>query len=74
MLNPTWLWLSVIALVGGVTVILVPKRVMQLNDQLNKILVSVDGLLMRYRHLVGVALLVVAYLCFRLALLVPASQ
>ncbi len=71
MLDPIWMCLSALALVGGAMVILVPKVVAQMNTQLNKVLVSVDELLLRYRHLVGVTLLVVAYLCFRLALLVP---
>jgi len=74
MLDATWLWLSSVALVGGILVILAPKQVMQLNDQMSKILVTFDDLMMRYRHLTGVTLLVVAYLCFRLAMLVPTTQ
>lgn len=71
MLDPVWLVLSGIALFGGVMVVLVPKLLLQMNDQLTKALGSVDGLVLKYRHFVGVTLLVVAYLCFRLALLLP---
>ncbi len=71
MLEPTWLGLCVMALAGGAMVILTPKLVLQLNSRLNRVLVSFDETLLRYRHVIGVLLLVVAYLCFRLALLVP---
>ena len=71
MLDPVWMVLSCIALLGGVMVILVPKLLVRINNQLATALVSVDDLVLKYRHIVGAALLVVAYLCFRLALLLP---
>ena len=71
MLDPMWLGLCVMVLAGGTMVILAPKLVLQLNTQLSRVLVSVDETLLRHRHVIGVLLLVVAYLCFRLALLVP---
>ena len=69
MLNPGWSSLTVVALAGGVLIILAPKFVVRMNKTLNKALVSADGLVMRYRHVIGVLLLLVAYLCFQLALL-----
>ena len=74
MLNPAWFALSVFALVGGVLVILMPKLVITLNNRLSKALVSLDELILRYRHWVGVALLIVAYLYFRLASVVAAAS
>lgn len=71
MLDPVWMALSAIALLGGVMVILVPKLLLRMNNQLTKALVSVDDLVLKYRHVVGATLLIVAYLCFRLALLIP---
>lgn len=71
MLSSSWLVLSAITLLSGVLVILAPKWVVRLNNQLSRALLSLDDLIMRYRHLVGAMLLIVAYLCFRLALVVP---
>lgn len=69
MLEPGWSFLSLVALVAGTLVILAPSWISSTNKRLNRVLVSVDEMIMRYRHLVGVTLLIVAYLCFRLALL-----
>ena len=74
MLNPVWFALSMFALVGGVLVILMPKLVITLNNRLSKALVSLDELILRYRHWVGAALLIAAYLCFRLALVVATAS
>lgn len=71
MLDPVWMVLSAIALLGGIMAILVPKLLLRMNNQLAKALMSVDGLILKNRHVVGAMLLIVAYLCFRLALLVP---
>ncbi|GEM_PF-6307174 len=71
MLQPGWLVLALVALVGGMAVILLPKQVTQLNNQLSRALGSVDDLVLRHRHVMGALLLLVAYLCFRLAMLVP---
>lgn len=71
MVDPTWTTLSVLCLVTGALVILVPKLIVLANDRLSKALVSLDDLLLNYRYAVGIALMVVGYLCFRLALLVP---
>ncbi len=73
MLNPGWSSLTVFALAGGVLIILAPKFVVKMNRALNKALLSMDDLIMRYRHAIGVLLLLVAYLCFQLALFVPAG-
>jgi len=69
MLEPGWGILSLVALVAGTLVILAPSWISSTNKRLNRVLVSVDEMVMRYRHVVGVTLLIVAYLCFRLALL-----
>jgi uncharacterized membrane protein len=74
MLHSLWAGLSVLTLVVGILVILAPRFVVTVNSQLSKALGSVDDLIMRYRHLVGAILLVVAYLCFRLALLIPTGS
>lgn len=71
MLNSWWMVASAFTLLGGVLVILAPKTVVNLNKLLGKALVSADDVVMRYRHLVGAGLLVVAYLCFRLAMVMP---
>ena len=68
-LNPTWTVLSMVALAGGVLIILAPKFMVGTNKRLSKVMVSMDDLIMRHRHVVGVLLLVVSYLCFRLAVL-----
>ncbi len=70
MFDPTWAALALIALVGGVSVILVPKQVASLNRYVSHAIGSVDELVLRHRHVVGTVSLIVAYLCFRLALLV----
>jgi hypothetical protein len=69
MLDVGWSLLSLAALVAGTLVILAPTLIIDANKRLNRVLVSVDELVLRYRHLVGVTLLIVAYLCFNLALL-----
>jgi hypothetical protein len=71
MLDPVWMILSCIALFGGAMVILTPNVLLRMNNHLAKALVSVDDLVLKYRHVVGAMLLIVAYLCFRLALLIP---
>ncbi len=71
MTNPWWTALSAVALVGGVLIILAPKFVVSMNRSLNKALLSADDRIMRNRHVIGVLLLIVAYLCFRLALMAP---
>jgi len=67
MLNPWWGGLSLVALVGGIAVIVAPTWLVKLNAQLNKTLVSLDEVVVKYRYLVGALLLIVSYLCFRLA-------
>ena len=71
MVNTLWMGLSAVALVGGTLIILAPKLVAGVNGQLSRVLVSIDDLVMRYRHIVGVTLLIIAYVCFNLALVVP---
>lgn len=71
MLDPTWSALALFALAGGVLVILTPRLIVDVSNRLNRMVGSMDDLIMKHRHVVGAALLVVAYLCFRLALLVP---
>ncbi len=71
MLDSWWMVASAFALLGGVLVILSPKVVVNLNRLLSRALISADDVVMRYRHLVGAGLLVVAYLCFRLAMVMP---
>ncbi len=69
MLHSGWMLLALVALVGGVAVILFPRELTQLNGQLNQMLVSMDDAILKHRHMVGTLLLIVAYLCFRLAAL-----
>jgi len=71
MLDSWWIAASMFTVLAGVLVILAPKTVVNLNRLLGKVLVSTDELVMRYRHVVGATLLVVAYLCFQLAMVVP---
>ena len=67
--DPIWILLSLVALVGGIMIILVPNTLIKVNQRLNKAIVNTDDLMMQYRHMVGALLLLVGFLCFRLALL-----
>jgi len=73
MMNPLWMILSLVTLVAGTLVILAPNFIVSSNKRLSKVLFSTDDLVMRHRHAVGVLLFIVAYLCFRLALLVASG-
>ena len=69
MLDPMWVTLSALTGLAGVLIILAPKFVVTVNDRLSKTIVSMDDLVLRYRHVMGALLLIVAYLCFWIALL-----
>lgn len=71
MLKVGLLLLSALCLVSGVGVMAVPKVISKVNMALNRVYNFLDEKLMRYRFLFGVALFVVGYLFFRLALLMP---
>jgi hypothetical protein len=69
-MNPIWLSLGAVTLVAGVLIILTPKVVVDLNKGLTKVLGSADDMVLKHRHVMGAGFMIVAYLCFRLALLV----
>ena len=69
MFHPTWLVLTLVTLISGVLIILAPQAVVGINRALNRAMISMDEIVIRHRHVIGAMLLVVAYLCFRLALL-----
>lgn len=69
MLDPMWVTLSALTGLVGVLIILAPKFVVTVNDRLSKTIVSMDDLVLRHRHVMGALLLIVAYLCFWIALL-----
>ena len=68
------LMLSALCVVGGISIILYPNALLKLNEVLNRTLMALDQRLMRFRHVIGVVLLLVSYLFFRLALLVPGMR
>ncbi|OGX38742.1 MAG: hypothetical protein A3C53_02670 [Omnitrophica WOR_2 bacterium RIFCSPHIGHO2_02_FULL_68_15] len=72
------LLLSLVCLVAGIAFVLFPHPLLaisqSLNRTLNRTLVTLDERLIRHRYLSGLLLFVVSYLCFRLALLVPALR
>ena len=65
------LFLSLICIVAASSCILFPKGLSKMSVALNRTVNTVDQGLMRHRYVFGVALFVVSYLCFRLALLMP---
>jgi hypothetical protein len=66
-MQPFWNSLSVIAFVGGVLALFAPRVLVTLNQRFTKTLVSLDEFFLRYRYLMGVLLLIVGFLCLRLA-------
>jgi hypothetical protein len=63
--------LSIVCLMAGVAILIVPQALVKLNSVLNRTLTIFDQFLLRHRYLFGILLLIVSYLFFRLALLVP---
>jgi hypothetical protein len=66
-----FLALSAVCLVAAVLFVLYPDALLKLNGALNRTLVVMDHSLAKHRYVVAVALFVVSYLLFRLALMVP---
>jgi hypothetical protein len=69
-----FLALSAVCLVAAVLFVLYPDALLKLNGVLNRTLVVMDHSLARHRYVVAVALFVVSYLLFRLALMVPSFR
>ena len=70
MLDQRFLVVSGMCLAAGVLLVLFPQAVAQLNSAMDRTVRSVDGFVMRYRHMIGALLLVAAFLFFRMALAV----
>lgn len=70
-LDQRFMMLSGLCLAAGVLLVLFPKTVAQLNTAMDRTVRSVDGFVMRYRHLIGTLLLVAGYLFFRMAFTLP---
>ena len=65
------LFMSVLSLVVGTSVILFPQGILKLSAWLNRTVQMVDEPLMRYRYLVALAAFAASYAFFRIALLLP---
>ena len=68
------LFMSLFCLAAGVGFIMFPHSLLAISQVLNRTLVVLDERLIRYRYVCGLLLFLVSYLCFRLALLVPALR
>ena len=65
------LFLSLVNLIMGVSLILYPHAISTLSKVLNRTLAVWDHQLMRHRHILGVLACLASYAFFQLALLVP---
>ena len=68
------LFLSLLSVVVGAMFILAPDTLLKLSGALNRTLVTLDERLLRYRHLLGLTLLLLGYGLFRLALIMPSFR
>ena len=68
------LLLSLLCLAAGVGFVLFPHPLLAISQAMNRTLTTLDERLIHYRYLCGIVLFIVSYLCFRLALLIPALQ
>ena len=69
-----FLFLSLLSVVVGAMFILVPDTLLKLSGALNRTLVTLDERLLRYRHLLGLTLLLLSYGLFQLALIMPSFR
>ena len=69
-----FLFFSLVSLMVGAVFILFPHPLSKLSTTLNKTLVLADDHIMRYRHVIGVLLMLVSYGLFKLALWMPALR
>ena len=63
------LFVSLVCLMSGISFVLFPHALLQLNKALNRSLVVLDQHLMSYRYVVGFLLRLTGYGIFRLAVL-----
>ena len=71
MLDNRLMGLSVVCIVLGVLLILYPKVFVSMSRLLDRSISVIDGLVMRYRYVVGIALAISGYALFQVALLIP---